>query len=98
MKYVHYDLYQEVDTYDKYGNPKRDYEKIDTIRVAISIRNVRNVEGEILYKVKEITGITPYKNLEEKESYKLYVGSEPKYTVDSFIISRLTQLTLKEVI
>lgn len=97
MMWKNYDLYQEVTIYDSRGNPKKSYEKISTIHVAISVRNVKNIEKDVIYQVKHITAITPYKKFEEKESYKLYLDNEAKYIVDSFIVSRMTQLTLKEV-
>ena len=98
MMWKTYDLHQEVTIYDSRGNPKKSYEKISAIRIAISVRNVKNIEKDVIYQVKHITAITPYKKFEEKEFYKLYLGDEARYIVDSFVISRMTQLTLKEVI
>lgn len=97
MKFEPYILYKLEQIPDKLGNVKPTKVKVDDIGVSISIKTISEVSQDVLYQVKSIVGLTKYSNLYENCTYIL--GKDNKtYNIKSFIVGRLTQLALEEVI
>ncbi|WP_141722909.1 hypothetical protein [Cellulosilyticum sp. I15G10I2] len=90
-------LQQKVTIYDNYGNPKDEWEDIDTIDVSIAKEKLFKVIGDQTYILHQPMGLTRYDKFEKKYQYKL-VSSSEEYLIESFVIGKLTQLILKEVI
>ena len=97
MKFEPYILYKLEQIPDKLGNVKPNKVKVDDIEVSVSIKTISEVSQDVLYQVKSIVGLTKYSKLDENHTYIL--GKDNKiYNIKSFIIGRLTQLALEEVI
>ena len=92
-----YELHKLVKGYDDYGNMKEDYERIGSIEVQISINQVTTAQGNVVYNAFSIVGITPFKDFELKENYKL-VHEEHEYMIERIQPARLSILSLKEIV
>lgn len=93
------ELWQLVQGYDKYNRPtKVDWEKVDTIDVAINFKEMSHKSEDIRYKESTHNGLTDYKVFDLKASYKL-VADNVEYEIKVINqITRKTQLYLKELI
>lgn len=98
MRFVTYTLYKKSKTYDDYGNPLNEWDLVGDIDLIMSVRKLKNIEGDILYKVTDISALTSYGALDNQETYKIVDSQEKEYLITGIIFGRLNQLFLKEVI
>lgn len=92
-----YELHKLVKGYDEFGSVKESYELVGSIEVQTSINTVTTAQGNVVYNAFEIVAVTPFKDFELKENYKL-INEEHEYKVEHITPSRLTILRLKEII
>lgn len=98
MRYQVYTLKKAVNKKDDYGQIIPTWEDVKRIEVAVSNKMFSNVEGDIVYRHCEITGVTPYKGFEVGYKYKLS-SSVKTLNIETFNTGgRLTQLILKECV
>lgn len=98
MKFTTYTLYKKNKTYDDYGNLLNEWELVGDIDLCLSVRKLKNIEGDILYKVTDISALTLYSVLDNKETYKIVDNQDKEYLITGIIFGRFNQLFLKEVI
>ena len=96
MKFETYKLFQLIDTFDSYGNSKKNYELIAEIDLYLNEQHLKIDGTENRYFVKVFQAVTTYDNFELGAEYKL-TSPRHEFVVESFINGRLTQLILREV-
>lgn len=98
MRYEPYSLHQWIETFDKYGKPKHDYEEIDKIQACINTSKVYKTVGNEVYTITQPTAIIPKRlSLDFNGKYRL-VSAEHTFEVQKFQLSnRFTVFDVKEV-
>lgn len=92
-----YELHKLVKGYDEFGSVKESYELVGSIEVQTSINTVTTAQGNVVYNAFSMVGITPFKDFELKENYKL-VHEEHEYIIERIQPARLSILSLKEIV
>lgn len=98
MRFTTYTLYKQIKTYDSRGNLINEWDLIGDIDLCMSVRKLKNIEGDILYKVTDISALTPYSALDNQETYKIVDNQNKEFMITGIIFGRFNQLFLKEVI
>ena len=97
MKFTDYALYEVKETIDELGNIVSTKRKVATISVSISTKLISQISNDVLYEIKSLSGLTKYSNFNEKSKY--FISKDNKtYNIKTFILGRLTQLSLEEVL
>lgn len=83
---------------DDYGREKEDYVFIVDIDISINFVSINQQNQDIRFKEATNLGLTSYKELSNKDRYKI-ITNDSSYIVTSVNnIARLTVIYLKEVI
>lgn len=98
MRFEAYELYKYEEVLDELGNQTEAMIKVDDIEVNVSERSILETSKDTLYKVKDIVGLTKYRNLNDNIKYLLLKDSK-KYNIKTFLhANRFTKLDLEEVV